>query len=331
MQLNSVYSICFAIACLLLRLLLARKLPLTLFRHMVRLFYSSPRSTSSSWWLLVSSQCCSGVQMQGSVYRWSASTLATGRRNHKWTVLRPGVAGPALVQVRVSLTPHEVEVEVEVTPHEESADTSRRVRGHFTTFLMRTVLDANRSRCRSVPATRRGNPKPILACTHRKTCPQRRWEGVDCTAGTTGGSGHLYTDTFCQSAAGVLCTGNRTSGQTNQQQCHGLPKRSAAGTERDEGKSAIKKPWESCRGRVTHKGSAEYSGAGKCERGVNMAHCHSNDKVWFQAEQTGLQRCALFKIWLDARKVALTLPMLAGVLSGTCLQLSERSLAFNQA
>ena len=137
MQLNSVYSICFAIACLLLCLLLARKLPLILFRHMVRLFYSSPRSTSSSWWLLVSSQCCSGVQMQGSVYRWSAGTLATGRRNHKWTVLRPGVAGPALVQVRVSPTPHEVEV----TPHEESADTSRRVRGHFTNSCLHSQED----------------------------------------------------------------------------------------------------------------------------------------------------------------------------------------------
>ena len=62
-----------------------------------------------------------------------------------------------------------------------------------------------------------------------------------------------------------------------------------------------------------------------------MAHCHSNDIVWFSAEQTGLQRHALFEIWLDAREVALALPMWGGVLSGTCLQLSKRSLAFNQA
>ena len=46
--------------------------------------------------------------------------------------------------------------------------------------------------------------------------------------------------------------------------------------------------------------------------------------VWFSAEQTGLQRHALFEIWLDAREVALALPMWGGVHSGTCL-------AFNQA
>ena len=63
-----------------------------------------------------------------------------------------------------------------------------------------------------------------------------------------------------------------------------------------------------------------------------MAHCHSNDKVWFPAEQRGLRRCTLFKIWLDAKEVvALTLPMWGDVLSGTCLQLFERTLAFNQA
>ena len=44
-----------------------------------------------------------------------------------------------------------------------------------------------------------------------------------------------------------------------------------------------------------------------------------------------LNKHALFEIWLDAREVALTLPMWGGVLSGTCLQLSERTLAFNQA
>ena len=36
----------------------------------------------------------------------------------------------------------------------------------------------------------------------------------------------------------MMFTGNSTSGQPNQQQCHVLPKRSAAGTG-DEGKSAI--------------------------------------------------------------------------------------------
>ena len=61
-----------------------------------------------------------------------------------------------------------------------------------------------------------------------------------------------------------------------------------------------------------------------------MAHCHSNDKVWFPAEQTGIQRHTLFEIWLDDREVV-PLPMWGGVPSGTCLQLFERSLVFNQA
>ena len=54
-------------------------------------------------------------------------------------------------------------------------------------------------------------------------------------------------------------------------------------------------------------------------------------KYGFQLNQTGLRRCTLFKIWLDTREVALTLPMWGDVLSGTCLQLFERTLAFNQA
>ena len=37
----------------------------------------------------------------------------------------------------------------------------------------------------------------------------------------------------------------------------------------------------------------------------------------------------MFEIWLDAREVALTLPMWGNVLSGTCLQLSKSSLAFS--
>ena len=60
-------------------------------------------------------------------------------------------------------------------------------------------------------------------------------------------------------------------------------------------------------------------------------HCHSYGKIWFSASQAGLQRRALLEVQMDAREVAFALPMWESVLGGACFQLSERSLALNQA